>query len=165
MAKAFIGIGANLGDKKKSISSALNFIAQELEVKKVSSLYFTKAVGGPAGQPDFINLVVEVETDKSAQEMMTLLLEIERKMGRVRVERWGPRLIDLDLLDYAGVVLREENLELPHPRLHERAFVLVPLMEIAPQWRHPGVGKTAAELFKVLSETDKNVIIAVEKFK
>lgn len=163
MTIVFVGIGANLGDKKKNIFSALDSLAEVFALRQISSLYYTKAVGGPDGQPDFINAVAEIETDKSAQEVMDILLAIERKMGRVRSERWGPRLIDLDLLDYGGTMVSEENLELPHPRLHERAFVLAPLTEIAPLWRHPKIGRTAEELLKALSDADKSIIIRVEK--
>lgn len=164
MSLAFIGIGTNLGDKKKNILDALGHLAKLFELKKVSSFYHTKAVGGPQGQPDFINAVAQIEACSSPREVMNALMDIERQMGRVRAERWGPRLIDLDLLDYDGMVLKDVNLEIPHPRLHERAFVLAPLAEIAPTWRHPCLGKTVEELLGQLSEDDRNVIIAIEKF-
>jgi len=111
-------------------------------------VYETDPVGPP--QPPYLNLVVEVDTGLPPQRLLEALLEIERALGRERKERWGPRTIDLDLLLYGDWVLEEEGLEVPHPRLHQRAFVLVPLADLIPEGRHPVLGRTFAELLALL---------------
>ncbi len=109
---------------------------------------------GPVEQPPFINAVFSLECGMSPQELLALILDIEQKMGRVRGERWGPRLIDLDLLFYGDAVIEEQGLEVPHPRLHERRFVLTPLAEIAPGLVHPVIKKSVLELLAELPAGD-----------
>lgn len=130
---AYLALGGNLGDRRHYLSAAVLALNSEagLRVEKLSSVYETAPVG-VVDQPDFYNLVVEVATTLSAHELLTCCLAIEKRLGRVRAERWGPRPIDLDVLWYDGASLHEPNLTLPHPRMKERAFVLVPLAEIAP---------------------------------
>ena len=159
MNKAYIAFGANIGDSRSNIARALKRLSDYMRVEKVSSLYKTSAVGGPQGQPDFLNGVALVEPQGNPAQTMEILLEIEREMGRERVERWGPRIIDLDLLDQDGMVIDEPSLKLPHPRIAERAFVLVPLAEIAPEWRHPVGGLTASEMLENLGDEDRAVVI------
>ena len=122
-----------------------------MEIAAVSSIYETAPVG-LTDQPDFLNLVVSVRTALSPRELMDALLHIENKMGRVRTVRWGPRVIDLDLLLYGSEQVDLPQLTVPHPRLRERAFVLVPLAEIAPELRLPEDGKRAADLAELFSE-------------
>jgi 2-amino-4-hydroxy-6-hydroxymethyldihydropteridine diphosphokinase len=145
---AYIALGANLGDRQKNIETALEKLGQArgIEVAKVSTLVENPAVGGPIDSPPFLNGAAEIETTLSAAALLARLLEIEREMGRARGEKWGPRPIDLDLLLYDDCISTEPGLTLPHPRMHERRFVLEPLAEIAPDAEHPLFKWTVSEL-------------------
>ena len=130
--RAFIGLGSNIGDRLANLQEAVSRLSQTdgVEVGRVSRVYETAPVGPP--QPDYLNAVAEVRTVLSARRLLDACLRIEGEMGRIRAERWGPRLIDLDLLDYGRMRIDESGLVVPHPRMHERAFVLVPLLELDP---------------------------------
>jgi 2-amino-4-hydroxy-6-hydroxymethyldihydropteridine diphosphokinase len=147
--KAYIGIGANLGDREGAIASAVDLLDAEegLEVLAVSALRETDPVGY-VDQPRFLNGAVAVETSLTARELLGRLLEIERRLGRVRGEglRFGPRTIDLDLLLYGDETIDEPGLQVPHPRLTERRFALEPLAELAPELEIPGAGPVQALL-------------------
>jgi len=147
MTLAAIGLGANLGDAAATLREAIAELARlpDTELLRASRLYRTPA-WGRTEQPDFINAVILVETAVPARELLDALLAIERDFGRVRVdgERWGPRTLDLDLLLFGDAVIDEPGLRVPHPHLHERAFALLPLVEIAPQLVIPGIGNVAA---------------------
>jgi 2-amino-4-hydroxy-6-hydroxymethyldihydropteridine diphosphokinase len=110
---------------------------------------------GRKDQDWFVNGVVLVETSLGPRQMLEFLLSLEKKMGRVRRERWGPRVIDLDILFYGEEVIDEENLQVPHPRLHERRFVLIPLKEIAPDLNHPRLGKTISQILSASEREEK----------
>jgi 2-amino-4-hydroxy-6-hydroxymethyldihydropteridine diphosphokinase len=145
--RAYVGLGANLGDREETISRALDVLrgAEGVDVVAVSTLRETEP-WGPVEQPPFLNGAAELETTLSPRELLELLLEVERQLGRLRGgERFGPRTIDLDLLLYDDLELEEPGLTLPHARLHERRFALEPLAELAPDVRVPGRGK-AVEL-------------------
>ena len=139
MTAAHVGLGANLGPREEMLRRAVELLGQadSVEVVGVSRLRETDPVG-VVDQPPFLNGAVAVETTRSPRELLELLLEIERSLGRVREERWGPRTIDLDLLLYGDEVVDEPGLRVPHPRLHERRFALEPLADLDPELRGPG---------------------------
>jgi len=133
MSTAYLGLGSNLGDRLHHLAGAVQALNHELRVRveKASSVYETKPVD-VIDQPDFLNLVVEVKTSLSAHDLLACCLVIEADLGRVRTKRWGPRTVDIDVLWFDGQVINEPDLVVPHPRLLKRAFVLVPLAELAP---------------------------------
>lgn len=144
MERAYVGLGSNLGDREQTLRAALDELAADpaVEVVAISTLIDTEPVGLTA-QPRFLNGVAAVETELSARELLGLLLELERRFGRVRdgVPPQGPRTLDLDLLLYGDARIDEPGLRVPHPRLHERDFVLSPLAEVAPGLEVPGRGR------------------------
>jgi len=127
--KAVVSLGANIGNPKEQIELAITMLRQATQVSAVSSLYVTKPVGGPE-QPDYINAVCILESELPAADLLSLLHGIEKTLGRQRLEHWGPRTIDLDLIQYGGLLSSATELQLPHPRAHERRFVLEPWLEI-----------------------------------
>jgi 2-amino-4-hydroxy-6-hydroxymethyldihydropteridine diphosphokinase len=151
---AYIGLGSNLGDRAKYLSDAIADLAALGTVGAVSSFYETSPVGNLA-QPEFLNAVAELRTELSPEDLMAELLRIERCHGRDRENATpkGPRTLDLDLLACDDLVIDTALLTLPHPALAERAFVLVPLAEVAPQWRHPVRGKSAAQFLAELPQS------------
>lgn len=131
--RVFIGLGGNLGDPRKAMAQSIRYLHEnpQIEVVRVSSLYRTPP-WGKSDQPDFLNAVAELRCKISPRKLLELCLTIERDLKRERTERWGPRLIDIDIIAFGDRGISEPGLEIPHPRLGERAFVLVPLAEIAP---------------------------------
>ena len=129
--KAVIALGANLGNPQENIDLAVALLKEATELTALSSMYVTKPVGGPA-QPDYINAVALAESDLPAADFLSMLHGIEAALGRERTEHWGPRTIDLDLIQYGGLLSKADELMLPHPRAHERRFVLEPWFEIEP---------------------------------
>jgi len=143
----YLGLGSNLGNRQDNLDRALDFLSQRLRVEKVSSVYDTEPVGN-VDQPRFLNLVCQVHTKLAPMELLTLAKGIERKLGRVSGKRNAPRPIDIDILFYDDQVIETPELVIPHPRLAERAFVLTPLAEIAPDLVHLPSGKTIKQLLK-----------------
>jgi 2-amino-4-hydroxy-6-hydroxymethyldihydropteridine diphosphokinase len=130
--KAVIALGANIGNPKEQMDIAIALLRESLEVTAISSYFTTAPVGGPE-QPDYLNAVCIAESELPAAELLALLHGIEKTLGRERIEHWGPRTIDLDLIQYGSILSYAEELMLPHPRAHERRFVLEPWAEIDPE--------------------------------
>lgn len=154
---AWIALGANLGNRAETIAEALALLSgtggiQDLVAAPVME---TEPVGGPPGQPMYLNTVCRVQTSLSPEALLQVCLGIEKRLGRVRAERWGARVIDLDLLAYGDLVRSGPGLTLPHPRMQERVFVLEPLRVLAPEWRHPVLGETPAEMLARRVETSR----------
>lgn len=143
---AYISVGSNIGDRLHHLTEALRVLYSHegVTMLTVSSIYETAPVGY-TDQADFLNLVASIETDLRAHELLELCQKIEQELGRERIIRWGPRTVDLDILLYNNDNIVAENLLVPHPRMQERAFVLIPLLEISPEIAHPVTGKLFSE--------------------
>jgi 2-amino-4-hydroxy-6-hydroxymethyldihydropteridine diphosphokinase len=145
--RAYVGLGANLGPREVTLLRAVDLLAETegVDVVAVSQLRETDPVG-VVDQPMFLNGAVALETSLSARDLLALLLAVERELGRVRAERWGPRTVDLDLLVYGDEVVDEPGLRVPHPRVRERRFALEPLAELDPDLAIPGLGRVSDAL-------------------
>jgi len=163
MTTAYIGIGSNVGEKHKNCLKAIEMIGQIPGCKLIenSDLYLTKPVG-VEDQDWYVNGVITLRTDLSPQDLLNDLMSIEEKMGRVRRERLESRIIDLDILFFVQEIINEKHLTVPHPRLHSRRFVLVPMTQIASDLTHPSLGLTMAELLGKCPE-DGQVVIPVKE--
>lgn len=145
-----IALGSNLGDSRAILDAAIETLGQTsgITLKAKSSWYKTAPVGPP--QPDYLNGCALLEVQLTPQELLETLLSVEKQFGRLRRERWGPRTLDIDLLLFDDLILETPHLQIPHPRMKERAFVLVPLAEIAPTWVEPISGIAIAQLVQRL---------------
>jgi 2-amino-4-hydroxy-6-hydroxymethyldihydropteridine diphosphokinase len=150
MVKCAIALGSNLGDSKQILNQALELLSQTsgIELISHSSWYETVPVGPP--QPNYVNGCAILETELLPENLLQILLKIEQQFGRIRQERWGPRILDLDILLYGDLILEMPNLTIPHPRMNERAFVLVPLAEIAAHWIEPISKQTILQLSQAI---------------
>ncbi|MBI2541443.1 2-amino-4-hydroxy-6-hydroxymethyldihydropteridine diphosphokinase [Candidatus Woesearchaeota archaeon] len=151
MTDVFVGIGSNIGHKEENIRKAVDLIKEKCKILKKSSLYETEPVGYRE-QDWFLNCAIEIETKLEPLELLEFLQSIEKKMGRIKKIKNGPRIIDMDILFYDNLFINEKNLIIPHPRLHERLFVLEPLKEIAPYFVHPVLNRKIKELYKELTD-------------
>jgi 2-amino-4-hydroxy-6-hydroxymethyldihydropteridine diphosphokinase len=148
MKTVYLGLGSNVGDREDNLAAALaQLAAPDLRVLRVSSIYETEPVDY-TDQRWFLNLVAEVETDLFPMQLLARIIKIERALGRVRTVSKGPRTLDIDILLYGRAVIRSARLEIPHPRMGERRFVLAPLAELAPGLRHPLTRKTIREMLE-----------------
>jgi 2-amino-4-hydroxy-6-hydroxymethyldihydropteridine diphosphokinase len=149
----YLSLGSNQGDRKKNIEDAVRLVSclDGVKVKAQSSLHRTVALGDPL-QPYFLNAVIKIETAIQPETLLESLLDIEKRLGRVRTTRWGPRTIDIDILTYDDLIYDSDTLTIPHPLFHERRFVLELICEIDSQLRHPVLDATVAELLQSCEE-------------
>jgi 2-amino-4-hydroxy-6-hydroxymethyldihydropteridine diphosphokinase len=148
--KGFLALGSNLGNRAGNLRSAIAALNSRdgIRVLRESSFYETEPVGGPT-QGMFLNAVIEIETTFEPENLLKAVLDIESSLGRVRREHWGPRTIDIDILTLGDLVYVSPTLSIPHPLMHERGFVLRPLLEIAPNFRHPVFGTSGSDLLGI----------------
>ena len=143
--RVYLSLGSNVGDRAANLRTAINRVSSLGGVMAVSSFYETEPVEF-AAQPWFLNCVVELDTEKMPKQLLAGILDIEREMGRQRVQKKGPRTLDIDILLFGNSIIQTKGLTIPHPAMHERRFVLEPLAEIAPEARHPVIKRTVREL-------------------
>lgn len=156
---AYIALGSNLGNREANLRRALAMLVEtpQIHIRRISSWVETPAIGGPEDSPAFLNAAVEAQVSLTPQALMNRLLEIEQQMGRIRREKWEPRIIDMDLLLFGNAIISSHDLIVPHPLMHERAFVLKPLAEIAPNAVHPALNATVAGLLESLNHTERHI--------
>jgi 2-amino-4-hydroxy-6-hydroxymethyldihydropteridine diphosphokinase len=147
MPEVYLGLGSNIGDKEDYIKRALGLISEIYGIKKISHLYHTEPVGN-IKQEWFLNCVVEIETKIDPKKLLSSLKSIERSLGRKKTVENGPRIIDIDILFYGDRIVKTKNLIIPHPLLHERLFVLQPMMDLTASFVHPVLKKSIRELYK-----------------
>jgi len=148
---AYLSLGSNLEDRAANLRAAVAQLDVAGQLRAVSALYETQPVDVP-DQPWFLNCVAAIETDKTPRELLNFALQIEAAMGRLRMREKGARKIDIDVVLFGDCIVDEPGLKIPHPAMHQRRFVLEPLVEIAPEARHPVLGKTARELLAALAD-------------
>lgn len=146
MSGIYLLLGTNLGNKSNNLRKVIELlVANRIAIRRESSIYET-AAWGIEDQPSFLNQVIEIETARTPERLLELTQEIERTMGRVRIEKWGERLIDIDILYYGDTILNQEGLVIPHPEIQNRKFTLAPLVEVAPEFVHPLLLSSQKEL-------------------
>ncbi|EEP60591.1 2-amino-4-hydroxy-6-hydroxymethyldihydropteridine diphosphokinase [Sulfurihydrogenibium yellowstonense] len=156
MNEVYLGLGSNVGDRLLNLNKAIELLSQKIQILKKSKIYISKAVGY-TDQPDFYNMVLYGKTDLSPEELFNFIKDVEKNAGRVYRFHWGPREIDIDILFYNDLVYKSDKLNIPHPRLHERDFVLLPLIELNPKLFHPVLNKRVSDL----KEFMENSVIGV----
>jgi 2-amino-4-hydroxy-6-hydroxymethyldihydropteridine diphosphokinase len=164
--KAYLGLGSNLGNRAENLSMAIEMISKVkgIEILRISKTYETSPAGYES-QPDFLNCAIEIETSLSSSDLLKKLLEIETEMGRVRVIKWGPRSIDIDILFYSDNVVDTSELTIPHPEIQNRAFVLAPLNDLAPYLVHPVSKKNIEQLLEEIGSSGIKKVMDLEGFR
>lgn len=159
MAKIYLSLGSNFGDRKRNIEDAISLLEKEAgRILKISKVYETQPFGRlTAGQPWFLNCALKLETRLQPEELLRICQKIEKKLGRTGKGKLKPRTVDLDILFYDSAVISAKRLQLPHPAMQKRRFVLLPLAKIAPRFPHPILRKTVAELLKNCG--DKSIVV------
>lgn len=147
----YLLLGSNLGNRKEILDKAIQLLSQKVGLIVSQSKDYETKPWGMTDQPDFLNLAIAIHTNLEPLEILKQTQAIENQLGRVRKEKWGARLIDIDIMFYGNEIINEPGLKIPHPLLQERDFVLTPLAEIAPNFVHPGFGKTVSELQELLA--------------
>lgn len=158
MPRAYLSIGSNLGDRINYINKAIEKLKQNnIKIIKSSNIIETEPYGYKE-QGKFLNMAVEIDSDLEPFELMKLISKIESELGRIRTKRWGPRVIDIDIIFYNSLIINEPDLKIPHPDMQNRFFVLKPLQEIAPDFVHPVLKKTITELLENLNSEGKSEV-------
>ncbi len=158
--RVFLGLGSNIGKKKRNILNAIELLKknENIEVKDISKFYSSPPYGFEE-QESFVNCVVEIYTDFTPQKLLEEIKKMEKALGRKPTFRWGPRIIDIDIIFYNNLILKEKNLEIPHPDIQNRAFVLVPMAEIDSEFVHPVLNKT---IYQLMNELDLREILQLK---
>ncbi len=157
MVEVYLALGANVGDTRANLKKAIGLLRKEVVLSRFSKLYITRPVGY-LEQDKFMNMTVEGRTDLEPHTLLKFVKGIEKEVGRIERFRNGPREIDIDIILYGNRICKDVELEIPHPRCHERDFVLRPLMDIDPSLYHPELGKTVEQLYSMISKDDFSVI-------
>ena len=158
MSEAFIGIGANLGNRVETLKRAVYNLSESVCLVGASRIYETEPIGFK-DQPAYLNAVLKIETQMGARTLLNHLLALELEFGRIRKEKWGPRILDLDILLYGVEFIEEEGLHIPHPHLHLRSFVLAPLCDLAPDDHHPKLDKSYSELLESIGPSQAYTVV------
>ena len=161
MNKVYLQLGSNLGERAKVISDAVKKISESIGKVNTLSQVYESTPWRVDGQANYLNQIIEVKTIFSAQDILAAILKIEKDLGRVRIEKWGERLIDIDIIFFNNDIIETAELCIPHRHMHERNFVLVPLHEIAPNFFHPKYKKTVAQLYNESRDSEKVVEYAL----
>jgi 2-amino-4-hydroxy-6-hydroxymethyldihydropteridine diphosphokinase len=161
--RVFLGLGSNLGDKKANLEKAISELGRAgVKTARKSSFYNTRGIG-PVNQPNFLNACIEVSTKLSPEKLLKLVKRIEKDCGRITIERWGPRILDIDILLYDALEFDSPELTIPHPFLNSRDFVLVPLRELDPNLLYPGRDVTVSQLLdELIAGGTESTILSVE---
>ena len=154
MNKVFLQLGSNLGDRVQLLADAIASIEKRVGVVRKRSKIYESRPWRIEGQENYLNQVIKVETDLQAKDVLSTVLSIENNLGRVRLEKWGERLIDIDIIFYNDAIIEIEELCIPHKYMHERMFVLMPLHSIAPEMKHPKYNKTVDELLQICTDIE-----------